>query len=460
MLSIFGNKTTTNCDNLSRRSFIRIGTLGLGTGLSLPDVLRANAQQQIDETKSIIMVYLCGGPTQHETFDPKPNAPQEIRGSYNPTSTKIPGIQFCELIPKLSSMSDRFSIVRTLTGMENRHESFQCYTGRPGGRPQDGEPAGGWPTFGSVASKILGSGGGGALPYVDASPKMGYGPYRNKGLHDNANKNSWPGFTGMSHVPFAAEGDINADLILNDINLDRLNERRDLLGSLGRIQEQVDVQGIDAFQKQAFGILTSSRLADAMNLELEDEKTRNRYGDVTTTDPSFGAPPQSPQHLLLARRLVEAGVRCVTVAFGAWDWHSNREGTIEYLSKRYLPPFDHAISTLLNDLEERGLSERVQVVVWGEFGRTPRINAKGGRDHWERTQSVLLAGGNVKPGRVIGTTDKTGGTPVDRPVHVQEVFATMYQHLGIDVNSTKIDDLNGRPRYLVDEDRQPIAELT
>ena len=163
---------------------------------------------------------------------------------------------------------------------------------------------------------------------------------------------------------------------------------------------------------------------------------------------------------MLARRLVEAGVRCVTVAFGAWDWHSNREGTIEYLSKRYLPPFDHSISTLLNDLEERGLSERVQVVVWGEFGRTPRINAKGGRDHWERTQSVLLAGGNVKPGRVIGTTDKSGGTPVDRPVHVQEVFATMYQHLGIDVNSTKIDDLNGRPRYLVDEDRQPIAELT
>ena len=460
MLSIPGNTIVNHCDNLSRRSFIRIGSLGLGAGLSLPEILRANARQQTDKTKSIIMVYLCGGPTQHETFDPKPDSPQEIRGSYNPISTKIPGIQFCELIPKLASMSDRFSIVRTLTGMENRHESFQCYSGRPGGRPQDGEPAGGWPTFGSVASKILGPGGGGALPYVDASPKMGYGPYRNKGLHDNANKNSWPGFTGMSHVPFAAEGDINADLVLNDINLDRLNERRDLLGSLGRIQEQVNIQEIDAFQQQAFGILTSSRLADAMNLELEDKKTRERYGNPTTTDPSFGAPPQSPQHLLLARRLVEAGVRCVTVAFGAWDWHSNREGTIEYLSKRYLPPFDHSISTLLNDLEERGLSERVQVVVWGEFGRTPRINAKGGRDHWERTQSVLLAGGNVNPGRVIGTTDKTGGTPVDRPVHVQEVFATMYQHLGIDVNSTKIDDLNGRPRYLVDEDRQPIAELT
>ena len=460
MLSILGNRIIRNCDQVSRRSVLRMGTLGLGAGLSLPDILRANDQRQIDDTKSIIMVYLCGGPTQHETFDPKPNAPQEIRGSYNPISTRLPGYQFCELLPKLAAMNDRFSIVRSLVGMENRHESFQCYTGRPGGRPQDGEPAGGWPTFGSVASKVLGTGGGGALPYVDASPKMSYGPYKNKGLHDNANKVSWPGFTGMGHVPFAAEGDINADLVLNGINLDRLDERRDLLGSLGRIQESVDVDGIDAFQKQAFGILTSSRMADALNLELEDKKTRDRYGDVTTTDPSFGAPPQSPQHLLLARRLVEAGVRCVTGGFGAWDWHSNREGTIEYLSKRYLPPFDHSISTLLNDLEERGLSERVQVVVWGEFGRTPRINAKGGRDHWERTQSILLAGGNIKPGRMIGTTDKTGGSPVDRAVHVQEVFATMYQHLGIDVNTTKIDDLNGRPRYLVDENRQPIAELT
>ena len=152
-------------------------------------------------------------------------------------------------------------------------------------------------------------------------------------------------------------------------------------------------------------------------------------------------------------------MRCVTVAFGAWDWHSNREGTIEYLSNRYLPNFDRAISVLLTDLEQRGLSEQVQVIVWGEFGRTPRINAKGGRDHWERTQSVLIAGGNVQPGRTIGTTDKQGGVPIERPIHTQEVFATMYQHLGLDVNSVKIPDLNGRPRYLVDENRQPIKEL-
>jgi len=162
---------------------------------------------------------------------------------------------------------------------------------------------------------------------------------------------------------------------------------------------------------------------------------------------------------LLARRLVEAGVRCVTVAFGAWDWHANREGNIEHLGKKYLPVFDQAIAALLADLHERGLAERVSVVVWGEFGRTPRINAKGGRDHWPGTQSVLLAGGGMQGGRVIGETDKNGGVPDERPVHVQEVFASLYRNLGIDVNRVTVRDLSGRPRYLVDENRQPIDEL-
>ena len=156
---------------------------------------------------------------------------------------------------------------------------------------------------------------------------------------------------------------------------------------------------------------------------------------------------------------MEAGVRVVTIAFGAWDWHANREGTIEYLANRYLPVFDHTLSTFLQDLDDRGLLQTTSVVVWGEFGRTPRINANGGRDHWPSTQSVLLTGGGMKPGQVIGETDDQGGKPADRPVHVQEVFATLYRTLDIDVNSVKVDDLNGRPRYLVDENRQPISEL-
>ena len=356
-------------------------------------------------------------------------------------------------------MSDKFSIVRTLVGMQNRHESFQCYTGRPGGRSGDNEPAGGWPTFGSVASQVLGPSVGEMVPYVDASPKMGYGPYRNRGLHDASGKDSWPGFTGRAHVPFALEGDVKSDLVLNGIDLSRLGNRRELLAALGRLQEQLESGEIDSFQQQAFGLLSASKLAEALDLEKESPLVRDRYGKTQATDASFGGAPQSPQHLLLTRRLIEAGVRCVTLAFGAWDWHANREGSIEYLSKKYLPVFDHALSVFLKDLDERGLLETTTVIVWGEFGRTPRINAKGGRDHWPGTQSVLLAGGGLQGGHIVGETDHVGGVPAERPVFVQEVFATLYRNLGIDTNTVKIPDLNGRPRYLVEANRQPIREL-
>ncbi len=297
------------------------------------------------------------------------------------------------------------------------------------------------------------------LPYVDAAPKMSYGPYNNSGHHDASTKVSWPGFTGRAHVPFAIEGDVKANLELHGIEASRLHDRRALLTSLDQLQRRSEIDGLDRYWQQAFGLLTSSRLAAALDLDKEPQLVRDRYGKEQPTDPSFGGAPQSPQHLILARRLIEAGVRCVTVAYGAWDWHANREGTIEYLSNKYLPVFDHAMSVFLQDLDERGLLETVSVVIWGEFGRTPRINAKGGRDHWPVTQSILLAGGGIQGGRVIGETDRTGGTPVDRPVHVQEVFASLYGNLGIDINQVKIPDLQGRPRYLVDEGRQPIREL-
>jgi len=288
---------------------------------------------------------------------------------------------------------------------------------------------------------------------------MSYAPYRNRGIHDASSKISWPGFTGRAHVPFALEGDVKSNLVLNGVDLSRLDHRRVLLGALGRYQQQVDDGGLDGFQQQAFGLLTASKLADALNLDKEPARVRQRYGETQKTDPSFGGAPQSSSQLLLTRRLIEAGVRCVTVAFGAWDWHANREGTIEYLSKKYLPVFDNGLSVFLQDLDERGLLESTTVIVWGEFGRTPRINPKGGRDHWPGTQSVLLAGGGIQGGHIVGETDRDGGVPVDRPVHVQEVFATLYQNLGIDTNTVKIRDLNGRPRYLVEANRQPIGEL-
>jgi len=459
MLTLWGEKRKPFREGLSRRHFLRIGSLGFG-GLSLPQLLRAeSSMSRRDDERAVVMIYLPGGPTQHETFDPKPNAPREVRGPCDAIGTRIPGTQFCEFLPKLSNMADRFSIVRTLVGMENRHESFQCFTGRPAGRNGDNEPAGGWPTLGSIVSSVKGHAADGMVSYVDAGPKMSYRPYNNHGEHNPSGTTSWPGFTGQQHTPFALEGEVKDDLVLKGVDPSRLNDRRALLTALGHMRDHGMTDGLDSYQQQAFGVLTSNRLVDAMDLQQEDPKVLQRYGNAQATDASFGGAPQSPQHLLLARRLIEVGVRCVTVAFGAWDWHGNREGSIDHLSKKYLPVFDHAIATFLGDLDERGMLDKVSVVVWGEFGRTPRVNAKGGRDHWPGTQSVLLAGGGMRGGRIIGETDHNGAIPVSRAVHVQEVFATLYRNLGIDANRVAIPDLNGRPRYLVDENRQPISEL-
>ncbi len=461
MITILGPEARKFCDGLTRRSFIRIGALGLG-GASLPQLLEAAAGPGKSGGKSVIMIYLPGGPPHQDTFDLKPEAPAEIRGSFQPIETNVPGVRICELLPQLARITDKLAIIRSLVGAKDRHESFQCYTGRLAGRPGDIEPAGGWPTLGSVVSATLG-GRRGMPSYVDAAPRMGYGPYNNTGLHDASAVSSWPGFLGAAHTPFRLEGDGREDLVLNGISNDRLTKRRTLLAHFDRFRRAVDEDasrdGFDAFREQAFGILTSSRLAEALDLEREPANVRERYGVGGPTTASFGGAPKSPQHLLLARRLVEAGVRCVTVAFGAWDWHANRGGPLVQLAKEDLPMFDHAIATLIDDLDQRGLLDDVSVVVWGEFGRTPRINAKGGRDHWPRVATALLAGGGMRCGQVIGATDAHAGEATKRPVHFQEVFATLYHNLGIDVRTTTVRDLNGRPHYLVDAGRRPIEEL-
>ena len=453
-------RTALRRTSVRRRSILRIGGLGFG-GLSMSDLLRAESSMPAPGSQkgSVVMVYLPGGPTQHETFDPKPDAASDVRGAYGTIPTAIPGTHFCELLPKLAKSHDRFSVIRTLVGMVNRHESFHCYTGRPGGRVEDNEPAGGWPGFGSVVSHVLGPRPNGMPPYVDAAPKMAYGPYNNRGTHIGSTAISWPGFTGPKHVPFAIQGKGKSDLTLNGMDLSRLADRQNLLASLDGIEKAVDAADLDQYQERAFEVLASGGMAKAMDLTREPQSVRDRYGTGQPTDKSFGGAPQDPQQFLLARRLVEAGVRCVTVAFGAWDWHANREGTIAKLSRKYLPVFDHALSVFLEDLDERGLLESTTVIVWGEFGRTPKINPKGGRDHWPNTQSVLIAGGGIQGGRVIGETDSIGGDPSDRPVHVQEVFATLYQNCGIDAKNATIPDLSGRPQYIVDGNYSPISEL-
>jgi uncharacterized protein (DUF1501 family) len=249
------------------------------------------------------------------------------------------------------------------------------------------------------------------------------------------------------------------DLTLNGITLNQFANRDKLLRSFDQFRRDVDssksMEGLDAFTQQAFGILTSSELSTALDLDKEDPKVRERYGKGTTKHQGDGAPRLNEQ-FLLARRLVEAGVRCVTLSYSFWDWHG---GNFNH-ARNNLPDFDRAMASLVEDLHDRGLDKDVTVIAWGEFGRTPRINKNAGRDHWPRVSCALLAGGGMRTGQVIGSTTRDGGEADDRPVHFQEIFATLYNNLGIDIASATIDDLSGRPRYLVEPGYQPLPEVS
>jgi hypothetical protein len=267
-----------------------------------------------------------------------------------------------------------------------------------------------------------------------------------------------PGFLGPAYGPFKPAGPGKSDMVLNGITLDRLADRKALLTSFDKFRRDVDstgmMEGMDAFNQQAFGLLTSSKLLEALEIEKEDPKVRARYGKGDPKNRDDGA-PKLMEHFLTARRLVEAGARCVTLAFSRWDHHGKNFDAL----RQDLPMLDQGVSALVEDLHQRGLDKDVSVVVWGEFGRTPTINKDGGRDHWPRVSCALLAGGGMKTGQVIGATDRLGGEAIERPVQFGEVFATLYHNLGIDVNKVTLPDLSGRPQYLVDNGCQPMREL-
>jgi hypothetical protein len=277
---------------------------------------------------------------------------------------------------------------------------------------------------------------------------MGHMPWANAGE---------PGFLGKAHAPFQPEGDGMADMQLHGVTLDRLSDRQTVLSSLDRFRREADssgmMDGMDAFNRRAFDVLTSSKLVEALDIEREDQKLRDRYGRGYKENKDDGG-PRNLDNFLIARRLVSAGVRCVTLAFSRWDWHGAnfRQGREE------MPLLDQGVSALVEDLEQRGMLDDVSVVVWGEFGRTPRINPGAGRDHWPQVSCALLAGGGMRTGQTIGETNRLGEVPKERPVHFQEVFATLYHNLGIDVGATTIPDHAGRPQYLVDQ-RAPMVEL-
>jgi hypothetical protein len=336
------------------------------------------------------------------------------------------------------------AIIRSIVGCNGDHYAVQCLTGRT----TQNMPPGGWPSLGSVLSKLQGPVNKYVPPFVGLSPKMGHMPWADAGT---------PGFLGVSHAPFKPDGAGKQDMVLNGVTLDRLADRRALLTGFDKLRRDIDgsglMSGVDTFYQQAFGMLTSSKLLEALDLKNEDPKLVERYGKGDPKNRDDGG-PKLMEHFLIARRLCEAGARCVTLAFSRWDHHGDNFGAL----RQDLPLLDQGLSALIEDIHARGLDKDISVVVWGEFGRTPTINKEAGRDHWPRVSCALLAGGGMKLGQVIGATDRLGGEATERPVQFGEVFATLYHNLGIDPNRTTIPDLTGRPQYLVDG-HQPMKEL-
>ncbi len=443
------------CDGMSRRNVLNIGTLAaLGTagGWSLPSILRASESLgNLRSPKSVIMIYLVGGPPHQDMFDLKPHAPKEIAGPWRPISTNVPGIEICEALPNLAKIADKYTIIRSLVGNQADHDAIQVFNGRD---PKKIKPSGGWPQFGSMVSRVQGAATPLAPPFVSLCYQCSHGPYNEPG----------PGFLGTTHAPFRPMGPTRDDMILNGVSLERLQDRRALLKSVDQLRRDVDatmtMTGMDAFTEQAMGLLTSSRLAEALDISKEDPRTIERYG---TGDPKVfideNGAPRVPQSMLVARRLIEAGVRVVTLNYSKWDWHGGSYNTIFNREKEDFPIFDKCLSALIEDLHERGLSDDCAVVVWGEFGRTPIISSQVGRDHWPQVNFAFLAGGGMRHGQVIGATDRIAGEAVARPVTWGEVYSTLFHHLGIRTDTTTIADNNGRPQYLVEDGGKVLPEL-
>jgi hypothetical protein len=322
------------------------------------------------------------------------------------------------------------------------------------GRTQVRQPQGGWPSLGSAVSKLQGPVAPGVPAFVGLSPRMKTATWADPGQ---------PGFLGPAHAAFQPNADGMADMVLHGVNGDQLRDRKALMTGFDGLRRELDasdrLQGADEFTRQALEVLTSSRLVEALDLEREDPRLRDRYGRGSPDPAGYGdAGPLLNDYFLAARRLVEAGARVVTLAYGRWDWHGKPYGTTFENSRNHFPMLDLGLSALIEDLHDRGLSEDVSVVVWGEFGRTPKINKEGGRDHWPPVACALLAGGGMRTGQVIGATDRLGEQAKERPVTFQDVFATLYHNLGIDPGTATVTDLTGRPRYVMD-DAEPIREL-
>ena len=437
MLSFFGD-SQRYCDGVSRRSFLKVGALGVG-GITLSSLLKAEAQAGDKATgKSLINIYLGGGPTHMDTFDLKPNAPKEFRGEFRPIATNAPGVEICELMPELATVADKYSIIRSIDGMNNEHNSKQSESGW---RQRDLDSLGGRPGVQSVLSKLWGPA---------QTTAHGTAP-------TSVDLTGWtkPGFLGQVHAAYRPDGQGRSNLERNrSVSVDRLSDRQALLSGLDRIRRDVDASGmmnaLDSFSDRAVGIITSGELSKALDVKNEDPRTVDRYGINDTKNRRR----RDNERFLISRRLIEAGVRCVSFSWGGWDTHGNNFNSM----REQLPALSLALTALIEDLTVRGRLEDTIIMMSGEFGRTPRINGGAGRDHWPRAAFFFLAGGGFRHGQAIGSTNRLGEQPQDRPVHLQHVFHTLYHQLGIDADTVTLEDPNGRPQYLV-ENRELIHEL-
>ena len=435
MIEITGSKSRF-CDGITRRECIRIGSLGLGS-LTLAGLLRQRAAAASTSKSSVIFLELAGGPSQFETYDPKPTAPVEYRGPFATVPTTLPGIRFCDLMQQQAKITDRLAIIRSVHHARSSHDPSSHLTqtgyykqGRKGG-PNE------MPCIGSVAAKRCGPNATGVPAYV-AIPKI--------------MRNGNAAFLGNAFAPFETRDDPNRDgfqvhnLSLGTLTLPRLKNRKQLLETLDNWRRHMDRRGtidaVDQFTQQAFDLTTGTRARTAFDMAAEPQSIRDRYGRT-----SVG------QGMLLARRLIQAGVTFVTVRVTDWDDHQQIQKRMHDKG----PAYDRGVAALVSDLYEQGLDTDVLVVAMGEFGRTPRINKDAGRDHWGPVMSVLMAGGGLKVGQIIGRSTPIGDRPVEAPYHPQDILAMIYRHLGVDPNGT-LTDHAGRPRYLLENSRL-ITEL-
>jgi hypothetical protein len=440
-----------------RRGFLRAGVAG-AAGLSLAEVLRAEARAtengRASRSPSVIILWMRGGPSHIDMWDPKPEAPAEYRGEFGTSATKVPGILLSDMLPQCGSAMDKWSIVRSLNHADAGHSSGDqiCFTGYPSGPNPDENVM---PSCGSIVAEQLGPLRRDLPAYVMV-PRIVPG--------------TGPAYLGVAYKPFETGADpANAGpfqvpnfTLAEGLTCERLGERRELQRGFDRlrcaVEEGGQIEAMDRFQQQAWSILSSPAARDAFDLDQEPAALRERYGFEPAFDPGAanrcGAPAWS-QRILLARRLVEAGVRLVTVDLRWWDTHVKG---FDSLRRGFLPRFDRAYSALIEDLEGRGLLSSTLVIAWGEFGRTPRVNADAGRDHYPNVFSAALAGGPVVGGRVVGESDQHGAFPKSNPKSPQDVLATMYRFLGIDT-ARQYMNAAGRPMVVLPSGT-PIMELS